>query len=131
MNIPGKIIIAGGSGFLGTALTDVLVKRGHEVVILTRGADHQAGPVRHVHWDGATLGSVAQRFVAPSLEHEAGAALAWHGALTLRRNALPDGRTATWLRIGMQRVTPTGDAFPLRPVGDRTSMLVSLGVTLP
>lgn len=59
--MPPKIIIAGGSGFLGAALTDVLVNRGHEVVILTRGADHQAGPVCHVHWDGATLGSWAQQ----------------------------------------------------------------------
>ena len=33
-----KVVIAGGSGFLGRALSGHLVARGHEVVILTRGA---------------------------------------------------------------------------------------------
>jgi nucleoside-diphosphate-sugar epimerase len=33
-----KIVIAGGTGFLGRPLTARLVSEGHEVVILTRGA---------------------------------------------------------------------------------------------
>ena len=35
-----KIIVAGGSGFLGRPLSQALVDRGHEVVVLTRGAPH-------------------------------------------------------------------------------------------
>ena len=35
-----KIIVAGGSGFLGQPLCQALVDRGHEVVVLTRGAPH-------------------------------------------------------------------------------------------
>ena len=35
-----KIIVAGGSGFLGQPLCEALVAKGHEVVVLTRGAPH-------------------------------------------------------------------------------------------
>lgn len=56
------IILAGGSGFLGTSLADALVARGHAVVILTRGAERatHGGRVRHVHWDAKTAGPWAQ-----------------------------------------------------------------------
>jgi uncharacterized protein len=46
-----KIVIAGGSGFLGRALTNALAADGHQTVVLTRGA--QAGQharVRSVQW---------------------------------------------------------------------------------
>ena len=53
---PKRIIIAGGSGFLGRLLAKALADRGDEVVILTRrpGADY--APARAVYWDGRTLG---------------------------------------------------------------------------
>jgi uncharacterized protein len=46
-----KIIIAGGRGLLGTALSVSLARDGHEVVVLTRGTsgDPAAG-VRYVRW---------------------------------------------------------------------------------
>ena len=51
-----KIVIAGGSGFLGRALTDYFVKQNKEVVILSRkpGVSQQQH-VREVYWDGKTL----------------------------------------------------------------------------
>lgn len=57
-----KIILAGGSGSLGRALTSALTQRGHEVVVLTRRPrpDRAAPGSRHVHWDGRTLGPWAR-----------------------------------------------------------------------
>jgi uncharacterized protein (TIGR01777 family) len=54
-----KIIIAGGSGFLGKALTKTFSQRGMEVVILSR----RQAPVdsaRTVQWDGRTIGDWAE-----------------------------------------------------------------------
>lgn len=51
-----RIVIPGGSGFLGRALAPRLAARGDEVVVLTRGRPVRRDGVRHVHWDAATLG---------------------------------------------------------------------------
>ena len=48
-----KILIAGGSGFLGTALSASLRSDGHEVYILTR---RQPRHPNEIQWDGQTLG---------------------------------------------------------------------------
>jgi uncharacterized protein (TIGR01777 family) len=50
-----KIIIAGGSGFLGQALAPALIERGYEVTVLGRGAAATRGGVQHLQWDGRTL----------------------------------------------------------------------------
>jgi uncharacterized protein (TIGR01777 family) len=54
------IILAGGSGFLGQALTRELLARQREVIILTRKPTAQSGPVRQLEWDGRTIGSWAE-----------------------------------------------------------------------
>ena len=51
-----KIVMPGGTGFLGRHLATRLAARGDEVVVLTRGAPRERDGVRHVQWDGATLG---------------------------------------------------------------------------
>ena len=51
-----RIIVAGGTGFIGTALTKSLLAKGHQVWILTRNP-HTARLVegaRVVGWDGRT-----------------------------------------------------------------------------
>ena len=46
-----KVLIGGGSGFLGTALKNSLAKDGHEVFILTRHAPNERNQIQ---WDGKT-----------------------------------------------------------------------------
>jgi uncharacterized protein (TIGR01777 family) len=47
-----RIVIAGGSGFIGTALAHELIRRGYEVIVLTRRARRRNDAVREVVWDG-------------------------------------------------------------------------------
>ncbi len=52
-----KIIIAGGTGFIGSALVSQLRNKGHEIILLSRG--DRTGPDNLLHylkWDGRTLG---------------------------------------------------------------------------
>ena len=51
-----RLVIAGGSGFLGSVLADYFAAREVEIVILTRNPKTRAGLIREVRWDGATLG---------------------------------------------------------------------------
>ena len=52
----GRIVIAGGSGFLGVSLATYLAERGASVILLSRNPPRIAGPWRHVPWDGRTVG---------------------------------------------------------------------------
>jgi uncharacterized protein (TIGR01777 family) len=52
----GTVVIAGGSGFLGTSLAVHLAARGWTPVILSRRPPKIAGPWRHMAWDGRSLG---------------------------------------------------------------------------
>jgi hypothetical protein len=51
-----RIILAGGSGFLGSVLAGYFAVRGMDVVILTRNPKTREGFIRVVLWDGATAG---------------------------------------------------------------------------
>jgi uncharacterized protein (TIGR01777 family) len=54
-----RIILAGGSGFVGQALAPVLVAKGYDVVVLGRRASHRRNGVDYLQWDGMTLGDWA------------------------------------------------------------------------
>lgn len=56
MNARGarRVVIAGGTGFLGTSLARVLVERGDDVVVLGRSEPKGAGVGRFVRWDART-----------------------------------------------------------------------------
>jgi uncharacterized protein (TIGR01777 family) len=62
----GRLILAGGSGFLGTLLAQQAAARGWEVVVLSRRPSPCGGAVREVFWDGHTLGSWAELFEGAS-----------------------------------------------------------------
>jgi uncharacterized protein (TIGR01777 family) len=51
-----KVVIAGGSGFLGVSLAHYLAEQGASVVILSRNEPKVAGPWKHRHWDARTVG---------------------------------------------------------------------------
>ena len=52
----GRVVIAGGTGFVGQHLTPVLRRAGFEVTILGRGKTAERNGIRHVQWDGETVG---------------------------------------------------------------------------
>ncbi len=58
--LTGRIVIAGGSGFLGISLANHLAERGASVVVLSRKPPQVTGPWRHVSWDGRSLGGWQQ-----------------------------------------------------------------------
>jgi uncharacterized protein len=62
MSRAGRIILAGGSGFLGRSLAQAFARRGDEVAILSRQPATQKGTVRFVPWDGKTVGTWASLF---------------------------------------------------------------------
>lgn len=53
-----NVMIAGGSGFIGTALTKSLVQDGHKVFILTRGKPKNPNQIQ---WDGKTTSGWGHR----------------------------------------------------------------------
>jgi uncharacterized protein (TIGR01777 family) len=54
MNVK-RIVLAGGSGFIGRSLAKALLVRGYEVVILTRSPRENTG-LMEMEWDGAHIG---------------------------------------------------------------------------
>ena len=59
---PQRIILAGGSGFLGQSLAKELLKQNYEVVVLTRLPQERSHEVKEIAWDAKSLGNWA-RFV--------------------------------------------------------------------
>ncbi|WP_413450018.1 TIGR01777 family oxidoreductase [Georgenia phoenicis] len=55
-----KIVIPGGTGQVGGALRRALAERGDGVVVLSRRPERLEDGVRHVVWDGRTLGAWAE-----------------------------------------------------------------------
>ncbi len=52
-----RIIVTGGTGFIGHALVENLARQGHEVAVLTRKAGHASqASVRFVEWDAHSAG---------------------------------------------------------------------------
>jgi uncharacterized protein (TIGR01777 family) len=56
----GRVVLAGGSGFLGRALAEAFERAGYEPVVLTRRVRRRGGRVRQVEWDGRTVGPWAR-----------------------------------------------------------------------
>src|SRR5579859_1101053 len=52
-----RVVIAGGSGFIGSVLAADFSARGFNVVILTRTPRQRTDSVREIEWDGVHLGT--------------------------------------------------------------------------
>jgi uncharacterized protein (TIGR01777 family) len=92
------VVIAGGSGFLGTRLTSALVARGDTVTILTRrpAPSPRPGPVREAGWraDGAAEASLVSTIEgADAVVNLAGAGIADKRWTPTRKQLLKDSRT--------------------------------------
>lgn len=57
----GKIVIAGGTGFLGLNLARELNEHGCEVVLVSRHGPIERGPWQHYTWDGRSVGPWARQ----------------------------------------------------------------------
>ena len=98
-----KIVVAGGSGFLGRALTTHLTAGGHDVVVLTRQSSSSQGRVRRVTWrpDGASppidagraTGWASEIDGADAIVNLAGEGIADKRWTKARKHALLESRT--------------------------------------
>jgi len=50
-----KIIIAGGSGFIGSYLSKHFLDKGYEIIVLSRGRLRTENNIRYVNWDGKNV----------------------------------------------------------------------------
>jgi uncharacterized protein (TIGR01777 family) len=97
-----KIVIAGGRGFLGTALGVSLTRDGHEVVVLTRGSGPApAAGLRHVRWapeggSGSWTAELNGSLAVVNLAGESIAAGRWSPA---RKRLITDSRVAATRRL--------------------------------
>ncbi len=55
-----RVVVAGGSGFIGRLLTGTLVSGNNDIVVLTRSPRAATQSIRQVRWDGRTLGDWAR-----------------------------------------------------------------------
>ena len=95
-----KVVVAGGSGLIGTALCRALVAEGHEVVVLTRGVSSTRSPVRGARtatWDPRTRGDwTAEIAGAGAIINLAGASIGRWPWTSSRKQVLRESRlTAT------------------------------------
>jgi uncharacterized protein (TIGR01777 family) len=94
-----KIVIAGGTGFIGRALCRALAARNHDVVVLSR----RAGPVqlgldpavKGIQWDGLTAGPWERELdSADAVINLAGASIAGARWTAERKRVMYDSRIA-------------------------------------
>jgi uncharacterized protein (TIGR01777 family) len=55
-----RVILAGGSGFLGKGLVEKFVARGDEVIVLTRSPQNRSDGAKEITWDAKSFGDWAK-----------------------------------------------------------------------
>jgi NAD dependent epimerase/dehydratase family enzyme len=110
-----KVLIAGGSGFIGSHLTVGLVRDGHEVVVLTRGQQDERAGVRYVRWDANSPDGAWATELSGS-----------DSVINLAGSSVGSGR---WTRQRMaklvaSRVTPTATVLLKLALGQQSELLL-------
>lgn len=87
------ILITGGTGMIGTALTNELILSGHSVIILSRSAKKPSGNISYAQWniDEGTIDKTSIE-KADSIIHLAGANVADGRWTPKRKNEIGDSR---------------------------------------
>jgi uncharacterized protein (TIGR01777 family) len=95
-----NVMIAGGSGFLGSALTQSLLQDGHKVFVLTRGGKVPAG-AQAVTWDAKTTSGWGHLINEMDVViHLAGKTLASFPWTAATKQAFHDSRIQPGLALG-------------------------------
>ena len=129
-----RIILAGGSGFLGNALAQRYCERGNEVIVLTRTPRARADGVKEIVWDAKSPGDWA-KFVdgAEAVINLTGRSVLADavGARDVRRTVwvAGDGVDAGGRRILFARGNGTHSQKP--PRGSGTFAGVGVSVSIP
>lgn len=109
-----NILIAGGSGFLGSALTKAFLADGHKVFILTRTAK-KIKNVESILWDGKTLNTWVERINEMDVViHLTGKSLATFPWTRVTKQSFLDSRLNTGLLL----------ASAIQASGNRPSVFV-------
>ncbi|MBN2210642.1 MAG: TIGR01777 family oxidoreductase [Sedimentisphaerales bacterium] len=88
-----KVIISGGSGFIGSAMAETLAQAGYNVVVLSRRSEGEEASITFDVWDGQTVGPWAQHLDgAAAVVNLAGESLADERWTAERKQALLDSR---------------------------------------
>ncbi len=94
-----KVVVAGGSGFIGRALIELLARGGNSVVLLSRSSRPQGSlpaGVTVARWDGATKGEWWSSVDgADAVVNFAGESIAGRRWTTARKRVLADSRLQT------------------------------------
>ena len=88
-----RIIVTGGSGLIGRALTESLAADGHEVILLSRAPDRVQGlpaGTQAVYWDGRTADGWGELVDGVDFEDED------FGMELLKRSLQTDRLVALW-----------------------------------
>jgi uncharacterized protein len=88
-----SILITGGTGLIGTALSRRLIKDGHEVIVLSRSAKQHSGKLRYAQWD-VEKGEIDKEALASAdyIVHLAGANVAEKRWTAQRKKEIVDSR---------------------------------------
>ncbi len=110
-----KIVVAGGTGFIGREIVAALSRQGHEVVVLSRrpgSRDSSLSPsVRYVGWDGVSSGAWAEEFASvDSAINLAGEPIAGGRWTDSRREAIRSSRV--WATRGIVEALRTHSTRP-------------------